>query len=104
MVPNDDGFMPADQVDSFLAPVPAFAMRYVVGIAFGNPGERPAAVASATAVEIAGGRFLATAKHVVESEAARREPWRLLIPRRDPCRNVPDRVIATPTIVQIDSS
>jgi hypothetical protein len=50
MVPNDDGFMPADQVDSFLAPVPAFAMRHVVGIAFGNPGERPATVASATAV------------------------------------------------------
>jgi hypothetical protein len=28
-----------------------------------------------TAVEIAEGRFLVTAKHVVESETARREPW-----------------------------
>jgi len=104
MVAHEGGFMPADQIDSFLAPVPAFAMRHVVGIAFGNPGQRPRAVASATAVEIAGGRFLATAKHVVESEAARRDPWRLFIPRRNPRRNIPDRVVATPTIVQIDSS
>src|SRR4051812_3842174 len=104
MTARDDGFLDGDQLDSFLAPVPKFAMRHVVGIAFGSPGQRPVAVASATAVEIADGRFLATAKHVIDSSAARAAPWRLLVPRRDTRRNVFDRVYLVPTLVPASSA
>jgi hypothetical protein len=95
--------VPATRVDEVLAKIPKFTMGYVAAIAFGAEGGPPRNVATVTAVQIAGGRFLVTARHVVDCPAAAELPWRLLVPVRDPAGRVPHRVWAAPQLVGISS-
>jgi hypothetical protein len=94
--------VPATRVDEVLAPIPKFTMGYVAAIAFGAEGAPPRNVATVTAVQIAAGRFLVTARHVIDDcPAAAELPWRLLVPVRDRVGRVPHRVCAAPHLVGI---
>lgn len=96
--------VPSSRVDELLARIPQFTMRYVAAIAFGPEDGRPRNVATVTAVEMAGARFLVTARHVVDCDAATREPWKLLVPVRDQAGRVPHRMWAKPEFVPLKPS
>src|SRR2546430_9356826 len=89
--PAKGKIVPGNEVDAVVAGIPPFSMHRCDSIAFGPPRERPRNLGTATVVNMFGGVFLVTAKHVVDSGPAKEFPWRLLVPARDSAGRIPDR-------------
>src|SRR6266850_1964979 len=102
--PAKGKIVPRNEVDAVVAGIPPFSMHRCVSIAFGPPRERPRNLGTATVVNMFGGVFLVTAKHVVDSVPAKKFPWRLLVPARDSAGRIPDRASLSPRAIPIDSS
>lgn len=97
------GIVPSSKIDDLLRPAPPFVGERVVAIALGEPGEKPDHVATASMVSLRGGRFLVTAKHVIETEAGEPRATTLLVVRRDAAGRLVDQWWARPGRMELGS-